>query len=298
MKSIKTKIHEDRVNFETDNIIFEKDNNKNPDNKKKILRRDLFMKGDYEYQKKKVFIRRCQLENNIHKFSYYPLFNRIDYISKETILKEIDTKNNVIILGEKKFNKNENLNNGNIYENENNKKIVYLFNDPNEAINSNEFFINFDNPILDIKFDSSILQKMSYSIVGDLGKVYELKDYFLKIKTKRNKPNMDEISLIAHDEIKFNNEKTKMNIFVSDKDNNNDDLDYIYNKVQLKLLDIKKDIVKQLNEDIIIYGDFISNKNKEFKLYLKNDEIVLEGSFNSTYMKIRKFIKNYIKSDI
>jgi hypothetical protein len=179
-----------------------------------------------------------------------------------------------------------------------------LFNNKNENnyddidLNSNEFFINFDNPILDIKFDSSILQKMSYSIVKDLGKVYDLKDYFLKIKTRRNKPNMDEISLISHDEIKFDNEKTKINILLSDKNSNDDDLDYIYNKVQLKLLDIKKDIMKQLNEDIIIYGDFISNKYKEFKLYLKNDDIVLEGSFNSTYMKIRKFIKNYIKSDI
>jgi hypothetical protein len=279
--------------------------NANTDNKKKILRRDLFMKGEYEYQKKKVFIRKCLLEINLQKFSYYPLFNKIDIISKETILKEIDTKNNVIILGERKINKNKSLNNENIFDNKfNNSNFIYLHNnkydndDKNIDLISNEFCINFDNPILDIKFDSSILQKMSYSIVKDLGKVYELKDYFLKIKTKRNKPNMDEISLISHEEIKFDNENTKINIFLSDKKNNDDDLDYIYNKVQLKLLDIKKDIIKQLNEDIIIYGDFISNKNKEFKLYLKNDEIVLEGSFNSTYMKIRKFIKNYIKSDI
>ncbi len=263
------------------------------------------MKGEYEYQKKKVFIRKCLLEINLQKFSYYPLFNKIDIISKETILKEIDTKNNVIILGERKINKNKSLNNENIFDNKfNNSNFIYLHNnkydndDKNIDLISNEFCINFDNPILDIKFDSSILQKMSYSIVKDLGKVYELKDYFLKIKTKRNKPNMDEISLISHEEIKFDNENTKINIFLSDKKNNDDDLDYIYNKVQLKLLDIKKDIIKQLNEDIIIYGDFISNKNKEFKLYLKNDEIVLEGSFNSTYMKIRKFIKNYIKSDI
>lgn len=289
------------------------------------------MKGNYDYQKKKVFIRNCNIENNINKFSYYPLFNQIDYISKKTILREIDTKNKIILLGEKKvknekkcsneYNIDKKYDNCNIVNNiiNNENKIVYLTSRINPHVingqkeneylisnkeypikNTNQFYINTDNPILDIKFDSSILQKMTYVEVKDLGKVYELKDYFLKIKTKRDKPDLDEITLIAHDEIKLN-EKRNMNIFLYDEnsnENNDNDLDYIYNKVQLKLLDLKKEIVKNLNEDVMIYGDYISNKNKEFKLYLRNEEIVLEGYYNATYMKIRKFVKSYIRTDI
>lgn len=241
------------------------------------------------------------MENSINKFSYYPLFNRIDQISKETIINEIEAKNNIIILGENPLISNEKNNNKIIHLHSNisniNKPEIPNNKMDNLPINEN-FFINFNIPILDIKFDSSILSKMNYSNVKDLGKIYNLNNFFLKIKTKRDKkPNLEEISLISQDDIKINS-TNKVNIFLKEKEDNLEDLDYIYNKVSMKLMEIKKEISKFLNDEVIIYGDFISNRNKEFKLYLKNDEMVLEGGYNSTYMKIRKFIKGYIRAEI
>lgn len=179
-----------------------------------------------------------------------------------------------------------------------NFEIIYLNNikDLNENIN-NTYNLKFDVKIYNVKYDSKILQKLNYSVVKDFGPIYDLKNSFLRIKTKRNNFEPIEINLVPQEEVKFfdENHQLKNNICLdSSSDSEKDEVDNIYNKNNIKLFDIKKDISKLFNEEIIIFGDYISNKNQEFKLFIRNGDIVLEGGLNNSYMKVRKFIQDYI----
>jgi len=285
--------------------------NPNLELKIKIKRKEMFNKANYEFIKKKVFIRGEEIES-IDKLTYYPLFSTIDFISKHTIIEEINPKKFIIFLGSQKeiINESDEVYNGNSKKNykklfnylkEKKNNIIFLNNkiiDKETNSLNNKYFLKFDNEILNVKFDSSILQKLNFSLVKDYGNVYDLKNSFLRIKTKRNQPNIKEISLIYQDDIYLDQEKIKNHIILNNEQSDEkEELDFIYNKNQLKLNEIKKEISKLFNEDIIIFGDYLSNKNKDFKLVIRNGDIILEGNYNAAYLKVRKFIQDYMSSD-
>jgi len=338
LKAIKSKLEENNNNFDTNfnsNLNPEsRDINPTLELKSKIKRKDMFTKSKYEYVKKCVFIRSEEIDS-IEKFTYYPLFSTIDFISKQTIIDEINPKKLIIFLGLEKhalnnsdFNNNNNQLSYNEYDSDRSRNpkafqslskskksnLVYLnySNKNNKIINDNEkenendnnqfniesnkFILRFNNKILNVKFDSSILQKMSFSVVKDFGNVYDLKNSFLKIKTKRNDSRIKEISLVYQEDIYLDQERIKHHILLDPEESDNEELDLIYNKNNLKLSEIKKEISRLFNEDVIIFGDYLSNKNKDFKLFIKNGDITLEGNYNSAYLKIRKFIQDYMSS--
>lgn len=309
MKAIKSKFDENNNNFETKfkSILNPSNTDLTPnlELKIKIKRKDMFSKAKYEFSNKKVFIRN-EIVENIDKFSYYPLFSTIDYISKRTIIEEINPKKLIIFLGldKQKINDVNDYYNGDsketnkfsLNEKKYNNNSLYLNNKlAFEDKNSNRFKLKFENKIFNVKFDSSILQKMSFSMVKDFGNIYDLKNSFLKVKTKRNNPAIKEICLIYQDDICMDQQKLKKHIIL-DHEENEDNVELIYNKNSLKLIEIKNEISKLFNEEILIFGDYLSNKNRDFKLYLKNGDITLEGNYNAAYLKARKFIQDFMSS--
>jgi hypothetical protein len=253
----------------------------------KIKRHDLFQHAHYE---KKTIPFSLQA-----KFSYYDLFenNGIDEISKEIILTEIRPKESIIFLGDD-LNINKTIISS--YKKLVNK-IESTIKVPCKQISNDDIEVIYvKNNLLNLKYDSTVLNNIPSLFVKDYGYVYDLKNTFLKIKTRRNE--IKEISIVDKLEgqkmLKERNERKNEleNIDVFDN------LDCFYTKSDVKLVNLKREISKLLNEEFFVYKNYITNANQDFKLFLKNKELVLEGNLNTTYLKIRNCIySNYINLD-
>ena len=63
----------------------------------------------------------------------------------------------------------------------------------------------------------------------------------------------------------------------------------------MKLTGLKRELIKLLNEEFFIVKNCITNSNGDFKIYFKNNELVLEGELNPIYSKVRNCIySNFI----
>ena len=240
----------------------------------KLKRQDLFAKAYFEENYKTIPI--------LAKFSFFDLFDVIDSTSKEFILTEINPKNEIIFLGD---NKTVDMMKR-IQKKLNNVKCKYLDNFQTETI------IVKDN-MLNLKYDSTILKSMSSTFIKDYGYVYELENKFLKIKTKRKE--ILEITITDASELQ-NDTLSKIlserNSYITSKE---EKLDIFYSNKDLKLINLKRELVNLLNEDFFINKNFITNSNRDFKLFLEEKDLVLEGSLNPIYLKVRNCIySNYI----
>lgn len=275
--------------FESSFKAFLYTNNKTPEHLKnemrlKIKRHDLFQKAHYEKKTTPFLIQA--------KFLFFDLFekNGIDAISKEIIISEIRPKDEIIFLGGE-FDVNE------LVDIEK-QTALKIFNKLTKickvkVVNCNQSeSISFKDNLLNLKYDSTVLNTIPSLFVQGYGKVYDLKNTFLKVKTKRQE--IKEISIVEAGEkleaeiapIKLENEGEKEN------------LDCFYTKADMKLLNLKREISKLLNEDFFIRGNYITNAAHDFKLFLKQKELILEGSLNNTYLKIRNCIySNFINLD-
>ncbi len=277
----------------------------------KIKRQDLFQNAHYETKTIPFSLQA--------KFSYYDLFENfgIDTSSKETIICEISPKDKLILLGE--------TYNGPYGFDEMILKIKEKCNVPCEIIsNDNKASVtSIKDNLLSLKYDSTVLNSLPSVFVKDYGFVYDLKNTFLKVKTHRG--DVKEISIVEEAERKqvgnnlmgnvmnLENRNSLLNVDNDDemdvvcKDKNtvdnveymnkevNENLDCFYMKKDIKLINLKREISKILNEEFFVYKNYITNANHDFKLYLKKDELTLEGSLNPTYLRIRNCVySNYL----
>jgi Cft2 family RNA processing exonuclease len=283
IKLMKAAIEDKAEVFESSFKTFLYTNNKAQESLKnemrlKMKRQDLFSKAHYEHSKKTITIQA--------KFSYFDLFdsNGIDLISKEIIIQELHPKDEVIFLGGVSQNSQE------FY-----KMLTKLQSSQIKCKiignNQTELCKVRDN-MLNIKFDSTILSTLPSFFVKDYGAVYDLKNTFLKIKTKRNE--IKEISIADTNE--ENIDKKDKNII--DLTNKECFLDSFYTKSDIKLIHLKREITKLLNEEFYIFRNYITNAHEDFKLFLNKNELVLEGNLNPTYLKLRNCIySNFINLD-
>ena len=81
----------------------------------------------------------------------------------------------------------------------------------------------------------------------------------------------------------------------SSKEEKLEKLDVFYSNKDLKLINIKRELTKLLNEEFFIFKNFITNGKQDFKLFLEEKDLVLEGNLNPIYLKVRNCIySNFI----
>jgi Cft2 family RNA processing exonuclease len=241
----------------------------------KLKRQDLFAKAHFEENYKILQI--------LAKFSFYDLFDVIDVTSKEFILTEIKPKNEIIFLGN---NSNRNDLIPKILSKLKNVKCKILENFQKESI-------KFKNNLLNLKYDSTILNSLPSIFVKDYGYVYELENKFLKIKTKRKE--IQEITITDAAEQQSDALSKFMSERNSEISSKSEKLDVFYTNKDLKLINLKRELTKLLNEEFFIFQNFITNATQDFKLFLEEKDLTLEGSLNPVYLKVRNCIySNFI----
>ena len=162
--------------------------NSKPEMRLQMKREDLFMNAHYEEKIINIPI--------LAKFSFFDIFDVTDAVSKEIVISEINPKNGVIFLGDdiKKTKVIDISRSSSPLEKIANKlrsnyKLKVKILSANQTEN-----LEFRNNLLCVKYDSSIFSNLPFVVVRDYGNIYELKDMFLKVKTKRK--NIQEITLI------------------------------------------------------------------------------------------------------
>jgi Cft2 family RNA processing exonuclease len=252
---------------------------KKPDMRLKIKKQDLFSKAKYEEQIKTLPI--------LAKFTFYNLFDHIDILSKEIIITEAKPKDYVFFLGSHLQNKMK----AKALENMS-SKIKRTLDIPVLCLSPFKTeLLKFKDNLLHVKYDSTILNRLPSFCIKDYGFIYDLKNTFLKVKTHRKE--IKEISLLDASE---KNKEEVLNTYTMPKEKS--DLDYFYTVSDLKLLNIKRELTKILNEEFFIFKGAIVNAGHDVKLYLVNNELVLEGKLSSIYLKVRNAVySNFINFD-
>ena len=207
---------------------------------------------------------------------FFQLFNNIDKFSKEIILNEINPVDGIIFLGNNNNEKILNLN----------ENIKCFYKKENE-----KFSQQLENKILTLKYNFDFLnngkKNTNYNIIY-------FNKIFLRVKRKNNK--ILDLN-VCENEIYEN----KLNLT---NDLNNNDKDCFYNKKNLKLMDIKKELELNLNDKFYIQNKKIRNKEGTIFISLDNNkkDLILEGEFCQSYFNIRnfiysKYINNYKKEE-
>jgi hypothetical protein len=260
--------------FESSFKTFLYAHDQNPENisneiRLKVKRQDLFLKANYERKKKTISIQA--------KFAFFDLFDSdgIDSLTKENVLREIHPKDFIIFTDDLQSENFHNL--VSKLEDKYNQKCKIIKSGQTENLMTND-------KLLKITYDSCILNSLPSFLVKDYGCVYEIKNAFLKIKTQRG--GATEISIQTEEEEKI--DKNKIFSIKSPLD----DLENFYTTNDFKLINLKREIGKLINEEIFICKSFITNGRGDFKLWIDKKELVLEGSLNATYLKLRKCIYN------
>ena len=254
--------------FDTNFKAFLYTNNKNQDLKSirpKFKREDLLAKARYETYERMITIKHEKV-NGIEKISFYNIFDSIDKFSREIILSELKPKDITIFLGNEDHTLIETI-----------EKLSKL-NIKSKIINSymSENII-VKNNIINVKFDSSILQNMNCVYVKEYGYIYNLKNNLLKVKRKRN----EIVEVIIGNQM----ENKKIPLLGDNKD-----IDGFYSKSDLKLINIKRDLTKILNEKFYMTKNSITDINNQFKLSIKDNQLILEGELNPLYLRVRNCI--------
>ncbi len=207
---------------------------------------------------------------------FFQLFNNIDKFSKEIIINEINPVDGIIFLGNNNNEKMLNLN----------ENIKCFYKKDNEKFNQ-----QLENKILTLKYNFDFLnngkKNTNYNIIY-------FNKIFLRVKRKNNK--ILDLN-VCENEIYEN----KLNENITN-DLNNNDKDCFYNKKNLKLMDIKKELELNLNDKFYIQNKKIRNKEGTIFISLNNKDLILEGEFCQSYFNIRnfiysKYINNYKKEE-
>ena len=115
----------------------------------------------------------------------------------------------------------------------------------------------------------------------------------MEIKTKRKE--IQEITITDVDE----QQNDALSKIISEKNletsSRKEKLDVFYSNKDLKLINLKRELTKLLNEEFFIFKNFITNASQDFKLFLGEKDLILEGSLNPVYLKVRNCIySNFI----
>jgi hypothetical protein len=236
----------------------------------KFKREDLLAKARFELSDKNISIRHEKV-GNLEKISIYNIFNEIDSFSRDIILSEIKPSEMIIFLG-----KDDGLSD----------TIKKLSNINTKVLDSNgSESVRVKNNILNIKFDSGILRELPCVLVKDYGYIYNFKNNLLRIKRRR-----EEIKEIIIEDTIFSNSIPQIGEMK--------DIEGFYSKTDIKLTTVKNELSKLVNEKLFIIDKAITNINNDFKLYIVDDQFVLEGNLNPTYLNVRKNIySNMINLD-
>ena len=206
---------------------------------------------------------------------FYPLVNKIDFMSKKLIIEEINPKDGVILLGYP--NKLSN------WLKENNIKCYDLTN------NKDKYEEKFKNNIIDFNYTSEDLRNLNkYNLEKSNQNIYSFDSLLLSIKTKRDK--LIDISIADKNKLKKISENSKEKIkYINNEDENNK----ILTKNNLKLINIKHQLENESDIKLILIDQKLRSLDKTIEIYINEDkELILDGEFGDEYFKIKSKIND------
>ena len=191
---------------------------------------------------------------------FFPLINKIDFISKKFIIEEIHPKDGVILLG---------------YSNQlsdwirnNNMKCYDLTNNVNDI-----FKEKYKNNIMEFNYTSENLHNgKKFKIDKSNQNIYSFDTLFLSIKTKRDK--LIDISIVDNNKYKKINEDNKEKIKVINSENEDNK---ILTKNNLKLINIKHQLENDSDIKLILMEEKLRSLDKTIEIYINDGELVLDG---------------------
>lgn len=206
---------------------------------------------------------------------FFPLINKIDFISKKFIIEEIHPKDGVILLG---------------YSNQlsdwirnNNMKCYDLTNNVNDI-----FKEKYKNNIMEFNYTSENLHNAKkFKIDKSNQNIYSFDTLFLSIKTKRDK--LIDISIVDNNKYKKINEDNKEKIKVINSENEDNK---ILTKNNLKLINIKHQLENDSDIKLILMEEKLRSLDKTIEIYINDGELVLDGEFSEEYFKIKSKINS------
>ncbi len=206
---------------------------------------------------------------------FFPLINKIDFISKKFIIEEIHPKDGVILLG---------------YSNQlsdwirnNNMKCYDLTNNVNDI-----FKEKYKNNIMEFNYTSENLHNgKKFKIDKSNQNIYSFDTLFLSIKTKRDK--LIDISIVDNNKYKKINEDNKEKIKVINSENEDNK---ILTKNNLKLINIKHQLENDSDIKLILMEEKLRSLDKTIEIYINDGELVLDGEFSEEYFKIKSKINS------
>ena len=205
---------------------------------------------------------------------FFPLINKIDFMSKKLIIEEINPKDGVILLG---FSNqlNEWLKNNNL-------KCYDL------TYNANDIFEKkLKNNIIEFNYTSEDLRNANkFNIDKYNQNIYSFDSLLLSIKTKRDK--LIDISIVDNNKFKKLNENNKEKVKII---NNENEDNKILTKNNLKLINIKHQLENDSDIRLILVEEKLRNLDKSVEIYINEaGELVLNGEFGEQYFKIKSKI--------
>jgi hypothetical protein len=203
---------------------------------------------------------------------FYPIINKIDFMSKKIIIEEIKPKDGIILIGYTSP-LSDSLKSNNI-----------------ECINltdSDQYTKIINDNIIQFNYTSDDLYSGKKVIIEKGNEnLYSFDSLLLSIKTKRN--SLIDVSIL-------NNKYKKIGALQEDKIkiiNNENKEDTIFAKNNLKLINIKNKLEENSNIKLIIVDHKLRTMDKSVEIYIKDNELVLNGEFNEQYFNIKSKINN------
>jgi len=229
----------------------------------------------------KLEIRNIEIDIKCELF-FFPLINKIDFMSKKLIIEEINPKDGVILIG----HKNElsdwlSKNNINCYDLSNSSEDIYK-----KEIKLNLIEFNYTS--------NDLYNGNKFKIDKSDKNVYSFDSLLLSIKTKRDK--IIDVSIMDKNKYKklSENKKEKIKI-MNDEDENNK----ILSKNHLKLINIKQQLEDGSDIKLILSERKLRNLDNTVEISIMDGELILEGEFSEQYFKIKSKINdiyfNYTK---
>jgi len=208
---------------------------------------------------------------------FYPLINKIDFMSKKLILEEINPKDGIILLG----------NNNQLTDSLNNKNIL-CFNLTKISVDEyQKYEKKIKNNIIEFNYTSEDLNKgIKFKNDKFNQNIYSFDSFLLSIKTKRDK--LIDISTTDNKYAKIgdkNNEKLKV-INTETLDN------IILTQNDLNLINIKHQLESDTDLKFILYDKKLRTLDKSIEIYIEDGNLVLNGEFGEQYFKIKSKIND------
>ena len=206
---------------------------------------------------------------------FFPLINKIDFMSKKLIIEEINPTNGIILIGFP--------NQLSDWLKDNKMKYYNLNNNIN-----NKFEEKFQNNIIELNFTSENLYNgKKIQIEKSNQNIYSFDSLLLSIKTKRDK--LIDISMIDKNKFKKLNDGNKEKVKVI---NNENEDNKILIKNNLKLINIKHQLENDSDIKLILMERKLRTLDKSIEIYIDNGELVLDGEFSEQYFKIKSKIND------